>query len=109
MKADPNYMNYVMELLSPIGEVKSRAMFGGYGIFHENVMFALIAGSTLYFKVNDSNRTAYENAGSRPFPHNMPYYEVPVEVLEDTAKLHEWANISIAIAHATVKKKKRRS
>ncbi|MFC1913339.1 TfoX/Sxy family protein [Chloroflexota bacterium] len=42
-------------------------MFGGYGIFHEGDIFALISGDTLYFKVDDFYRAAYENAGSKPF------------------------------------------
>jgi DNA transformation protein len=100
MAGDASFLNHVMELLAPLGGISSRAMFGGYGIFHEDDMFALISGSTLYFKVNDSNRADYKNAGSEPF-HPMPYYEVPAEVFEDTAMLNNWALTSIAIGHAT--------
>ncbi len=95
-----------MDLLASIGDIKSRAMFGGHGIFHEGDMFALISGSTLYFKVNETNLTAYEKAGSRRFKP-MPYYEVPAEIMEDTATLHDWARTSIAIGHATATKKRR--
>jgi TfoX/Sxy family transcriptional regulator of competence genes len=49
----------------------------------------------------------YERAESKKFPHGISYWEVPIEVLEDTARLHEWANISIAIAHEALKKKRR--
>ena len=94
-----------MDLLVPLGQVTSRAMFGGYGIFHEGRMFALISESTLYFKVDDSNRACYEQAGNRRFKP-MPYYEVPADVLEDTAKLHDWVRVSIGIAQATATKKK---
>ncbi len=104
--ADKKYLYYVMELLAPLGQITSRAMFGGYGIFHQGDMFALISGSRLYFKVNDSNRAAYQKAGSQPFPP-MPYYEVPAEVMEDAAVLHDWTRISMAIGHATAKKKRR--
>ncbi len=62
--ADNTYINHVMELPAPVGDIVSRAMFGGYGISHEGDMFALISGSTLYFKVNESNLAAYEKAGS---------------------------------------------
>jgi DNA transformation protein len=106
LAADAGFQDHVMEILAPLGGVKSRAMFGGYGIFHEGDMFALISGSTLYFKVDDSNRPAYEQAVSSRFLR-MPYYEVPAEVLEDSDKLREWARISIAIGHATAKKKRR--
>ncbi len=63
MAADAEFNEHVMELLAPFGEVRSRAMFGGYGIFHEDDMFALISGSALYFKIRDANRADFENAG----------------------------------------------
>jgi len=108
MAADKKYMEYIMDLLDPIGGVNSRAMFGGYGIFHEGDMFALIAYSRLYFKVNDSNRPQYEQAKCEQF-QNMPYYEVPASMLDDMNSLHDWARDSIAIAHASPSKKKRKS
>ena len=107
MKASPEYLNFVLEQLSPVGDVKGRAMFGGYGIFHEGLMFALIAEDTLYFKVNESNRDMYKRAQSNPFPHGISYWEVPTDVLEENTKLHEWANISIKIAQETARKKRK--
>jgi DNA transformation protein len=79
-------------------------MFGGYGIFHKGDMFALISGSELYFKVDDTNRAAYDAAGSHRFVP-MPYYSVPAEVLENEAEMNDWARTSVAIGHATAKKK----
>ena len=107
MKVSPEYLNFVMEKLSPIGDIKSRAMFGSYGIFHQGLMFALISEDTLYFKVNEPNRDMYERAQSQPFPHGISYWEVPTDVLEDNTKLHEWANISIDIAQEVAKKKRK--
>ena len=109
MKASPEYLNFVMEKLSPVGDIKSRAMFGGYGIFHEGLMFALISEDTLYFKVNESNRDMYQKARSKPFPHGISYWEVPADVLEDTEMLKEWAEKSINIAiEADAKKTKKK-
>ena len=105
MAGDKDFLNHVMDLLSPLDGISSRAMFGGFGIFHEGDMFALITDSGLHFKVNEINRMAYQDADSKQFKP-MPYYEVPADVLEDKVMLHEWANVSIAIGHATAKKKK---
>ena len=105
--ADVSYFNHVMEQLEPIGNISGKAMFGGYGIFHEGDMFALISGSTLYFKVNELNRSAYENAGSKQYKP-MPYFEVPAEIMEDTSLLQDWALTSITIGHATAKKKRQK-
>ncbi len=105
MAADEELFNHVMGLLAPLGDVNSRAMFGGYGIFHDDDMFALISGSALFHKVDDSNRADYEKAGSKQYKP-MPYYQVPAGVVEDPTTLRTWAQTSIAIAHATAKKKR---
>ena len=99
MNVSPEYHQFVMQKLEPLGDVDSRAMFGGYGIFHQGRMFALIADDTLYFKVNESNQSMYQEADSKPFPHGISYWEAPAELLEDDDKLYEWADISIKIAH----------
>jgi len=106
-KAKDDYVNYIVDKLSGVGDVSSRAMFGGYGIFNEGLMFALISDGVLYFKVDDSNREMYEKAGSSKFQHGISYWEVPTEIFEDTAKLYEWANVSIEIAQAKAKKKRK--
>ena len=80
-------------------------MFGGYGIFHEGLMFALISEDNLYFKVNESNLYIYEKAQSQPFPHGISYWEVPSDVLEDNIRLHELARISIEIAQEAARTK----
>lgn len=105
MAADPAFLSHVMELLAPLAEISSRSMFGGYGIFARGEMFALISGKALFFKVDDSNRARYAEAGSKPYGP-MPYYRVPTEVLADQARLLDWARASVAIAHASSKKKR---
>ena len=107
MKASPEYLNFVLEKLSPIDDIKSRAMFGGYGIFHEGLMFTLISEDILYLKVNQTNRDMYKRAGSKPFPHGISYWEVPTDVIEENNELQEWANISVEIAQEVAKKKRR--
>ncbi len=108
MAPNKDYMEYVMDLLAPIGGVSSKSMFGGYGLFQEGDTFALISGTGLFFKVDDTNRSGYEQAGSQQYK-SMPYYQVPVEVLEDTEGLLDWAWTSIVVAHSSAGKKKRRS
>ncbi len=107
MAADVGYKEHVMEMLTPLDGVSARAMFGGYGIFHEGTMFALISGSTLYFKVDDATRDSYEEAGGEQF-QRMPYFQVPVDVLEEESALREWAQAAIVVGHATASKKRSR-
>ena len=111
MPLDPTYHDHVLELLAPIDGITTGRMFGGVSFRHDRTMFGFIdKNSTLYFKVDDSNRDAYVAAGSTALGNGrmtMPYYEVPAEVLEDPAACLEWAHAAIAAGHATAKAKKR--
>ena len=105
MVADAQFRDNVLESLAVVGGITCRSMFGGYGIFADADMFALISGSALFFKADDSNRSRYEDAGSARYG-SMPYYRVPAKVLEDRDELVDWARTSIAIARSTPKKKR---
>ncbi len=105
MAPNKEFSNEVMNLLAPLGSLDIKPMFGGYGIFHEGAMFALISGNGLFFKVDNSNRATYEKAGSKQYKP-MPYYQVPADIFKEEAKLLAWASESIKIAHSTAQKKK---
>ena len=115
MAVSAEYLASIEERLAPLGEVRSRRMFGGAGIFHGGQMFALIADEQLYFKVDASNRADYEAAGSGPFVYAaangrqtvMSYWQVPDDVLEGADALLTWARKAIAVALAAVTSKPR--
>ena len=66
-----------VRVLAGIGEITSRKMFGGYGIFESGVMFALVnSAGKLHLKVDDSNISRFKEAGSNSHG-KMPYYDVP--------------------------------
>ena len=104
MPNSQDFVDYVVEQLAPIGAVAARRMFGGHGVFLDDLMFALIASDTLYLKVDDGNREPYDAAGLEPFkpfedrPTTMSYYPVPAEVFEDPDLLVEWAREAFAAA-----------
>lgn len=107
MPVSPEFRAYVLEQLACLGGISARGMFGGVGIYLNDVFFALISNDALYFKVDESNRADYEAAGMGPFkPYRnkkttMPYYEVPVSVLEDVDHLTAWARKAYAVAADT--------
>ncbi|MHC4843515.1 MAG: TfoX/Sxy family protein [Planctomycetota bacterium] len=104
MSVSDEYITYVLDQLAGLGEVESRRMFGGAGIYCNGLFFAIIADDVLYFKVDDTNRAEYEEAGMeafKPFPDKpevMSSYQVPVEVLENRDRLAEWASKSMNVA-----------
>jgi DNA transformation protein len=95
------FVEHVMDRLEPFGDVSTKAMFGGNGIWEAGDMFALItADSELHFKVDDATRPRYEEAGCTQF-RSMPYWSVPGDVLEDDRRLAAWAEEAIEVGHAT--------
>ena len=105
MGASKEYRDYVLERLNGVTAVRSRAMFGGFGLYADDAMFGLISSDdVLYLKVDDSNRAAFEDAEMPQFM-NMPYYQLPVEALEDNETLRKWVNQSVKVGHRTKKKK----
>ena len=117
MPVSEEYIEYVVDQLSCIGEVSPKRMFGGAGLYHDGLFFGLIAADALYFKVDDENRPQYEAARAKPFQpygedsYSMSYYEVPAGVIEDVDQLRAWARASVAAAarKATTRKRKRKS
>lgn len=111
MPVSPDYRDWVLEQLRVAGTITGRSMFGGYGIYLDGAIIALIADDTLYFKVDDSNRPDFEALGMEPFRPGgevMQYYEVPADVLEDTDRLRDWALRAFDVSRrAKLKKQKR--
>jgi DNA transformation protein len=111
----PSFRTFILEQLGRVvPQVRARSMFGGVGIYSGDRFFALIDNDTLYFKVDDSNRsdfTARQMEPFRPYGENgetMGYYEVPADLLDDPETLRPWAEKAIAVA-GRKKKAKRRS
>ena len=106
MAASAEYVDYVLELLEPLGRVKAARLFGGIGLSREAVQFALIMDNRLYFLVDDATRPKYEAAGMGPFAYDTKkrrvqvrsYYELPEDVLTDPDELRVWARESLRIA-----------
>src|ERR1700682_478410 len=110
MAVKDHYLRWVLEQLAGAERVYSRRMFGGVGLYRDDVFFAIISGDTLYFKVDDANRCEYEKRGMpqfRPYRDrpqvSMNYYEVPADVLEDTDECVAWALRAVAAGIAKAK------
>jgi DNA transformation protein and related proteins len=100
-----SYYNYIMEIMHSFGGITSRSMFGGYGLYKNGIIFAIIANDELYFKADDSNILTYKQFGSEPFLHesrgrkiSMSYWKVPMEILEDEEELKIWVEKSYQIS-----------
>jgi len=113
LRVTPEFRDFVLDQLARIPQLRAKAMFGGLGLYSAEAFFGIVAADELFFKVDASNRSAYEAAGSEPFrpvlarPVSMSYWRVPIEVLEDTGELATWALAAIRAAGNALAKKRR--
>ncbi len=105
MAADNSFVDHLLELLTPLPHITARRMFGGYGLFRSSLMFGLVADDTLYFKVDDQNKPAFQTRHLGPFlyvkngkPMPMSYYQAPEETLDNADDMHEWAEAAYQAA-----------
>jgi len=104
--------------LDTLAPVTVGGMFGGASLRSAGVVFGLMIGQELYFRVDAQSIAGYEAAGSAPFSYARKdgreitvasYYNVPADVLEDDALLNAWAKTAHRAAfEAAVKKAPKR-
>ena len=100
---DSTFRDFVLDQLAGLAGLRDRAMFGGHGIYRGDDFFAIVSKGRLYFKTDAQSRTAYLERGMAPFRPNprqalTRYYEVPLEVIEDPARLVDWARAALRVA-----------
>jgi DNA transformation protein len=104
--ARSEFVEHVVETMRTFGPVECKAMFGGCGLYHAGVIFALVFDDVLYLKVDVENRASFDVLGLAPFVYEsrlgektaMQYCQAPVEALESAAVMAEWARRSYAAA-----------
>ncbi|MBI1789944.1 MAG: TfoX/Sxy family protein [Acidobacteria bacterium] len=109
-----SYVEYLVEQLSPLGQITVRAMMGGHTLYCDGVVFALVDDDTVYLKADDKNRPQFEAHGLAAFCPDpakpqctMSYHLAPPEIFEDRAALKKWAGGAIEAGRRA--KGKRRS
>ena len=105
------FLEYIREMLEPFGISKIRAMFGGFGIYKNGIMFALIADHELYFKADEKAAVFFQSFGSEPFSYEakgrkvkLSYWRVLPEILEDQDILEKWHAMAYSAALTSKKK-----
>ena len=91
-------IEHLMELLAPLGTVTARRMFGGWGLYVDGSMLAIVVEGEPLLKVDALTRERFEQAGCRPFVYRargreipMSYWSVPEEALDSADAMRPWA------------------
>jgi len=108
-------IEWFRELLAPLGRVRTRAMFGGHGVYVDDEFIAIVVDDVLYLKVDAETQARFEGAGSQPFVYDagergevaMSYWTAPDEALDDPEGMLPWARLALAAARRKPATKKR--
>ena len=99
------FVDHCLELLAPLGRVRARRMFGGHGLYADDVFVALIAFERLYLKVDADTEARFAAAGCEPFVYEgagkrvvMSYRTAPDEAMESPALMRPWAMLAMQAA-----------
>lgn len=99
MALSAEYAAFVEELFAAAFPVRIKRMFGGAGIFWDELMIGLVSDERIYLKADDTTKADFEAEGAKPFVFTqksgdivaMSYLELPERLYDEPDELRAWA------------------
>jgi DNA transformation protein len=115
MVASDRFAEFLRDQLAPLGRIAMRRMFGKTGVFCDGFMLGMVRDNTLYFRVDDDNRTAFEEAESFPpldyqkkgGTIDPSFWRAPERLFDEPDELVIWARAALAAARRVAAKRER--
>lgn len=106
MTRPDDFLDHCLGLLGGAPRIRARRMFGGHGLYCDELFVALIQGGTLYLKADADSRPAFERAGCHVFDVStaagrqvtLGYWSAPDEAMESPPAMQPWLRLAIASA-----------
>lgn len=103
--ASSEFISHCLELLAPLGSSRARRMFGGHGLYVDDLFIALVIGERLYLKTDAQTRPLFEAAGCEPFVYDsagkqvsIAYFSAPDDATESPPLMLPWARHALSAA-----------
>jgi DNA transformation protein and related proteins len=116
MPSDTDLLSTVLHLLSGLGTLRQRKMFGGVYIYCDDLFIATVHDDTLYFKANASTAAEFVARGLPIFSYpkeggiaTLQYYQAPPEVFNGRAEMKQWAEKALLAAKQDAASKARKN
>jgi DNA transformation protein len=101
MSTSREFINFLHEVFEQFGPIQAKRMFGGYGIYHDGLMFGLVVANQLYLKVDEDNRSFFTDLQLGPFifemkgkPVHLSYHQAPASLMDEREVAALWARRS---------------
>jgi DNA transformation protein len=108
----PGFVAFAVELLSRVGPVRARAMFGGHGVYCGDLMIGLVDDDELFLKTDGESRPRFEEVGCRQWVFTgggkemrSSYFRPPDEAHESPEDMEPWGWLALEAARRAAKVK----
>jgi DNA transformation protein len=98
-------VDHALELLAPLGAARARRMFGGWGLYLDDLFVAVIVDDRLLLKADAQSAPRFEAAGGAPWVYEargkrvaMGYWSVPADAMDSPDAMQPWARLAIEAA-----------
>lgn len=93
MASNQDFADYVIGQLQSAGDITFKKMFGEYGLYSGNKIFALICDNKLFIKPTIAGKNYIQDvAEAPPYPGAKPSF-----LIEDRIEDHEWLSTLVKI------------
>ena len=112
MPESPGFVAFAVELLSRVGPVRARAMFGGHGVYCGDLMIGLVDDDEIFLKTDGETRPRFEAAGCRQWVYTggkkemrSSYFRPPDDAHESPEDMEPWGRLALEAARRAAKAK----
>lgn len=84
MASHPDFVEYVSEQLNGAGHIRTRKMFGEYGLYCDDIFFGVICDDQLFIKITPQGEAAFPHLPKAP-PYEGARDSFLVEEVDDPA------------------------
>ncbi|WP_367924273.1 TfoX/Sxy family protein [uncultured Ruthenibacterium sp.] len=109
MASHPNFVNYVVEQLRAAGNIRSRKMFGEYGLYCDDLFFGVICDDQFFVKITLQGQAAFPDLPKAP-PYEGAKDSFLIEDVDDQERMTTLVRITCeALKNHPPKKGRRRT
>ena len=107
MASHADFVDYVADQMQQAGVIRSRRMFGEYGLYCDGVFFAVICGDQLFVKITPAGQAAFPDLPKAP-PYEGARDYFLVEDVEDREQLAKLVRVTGEALKNLPQKKRRK-
>jgi DNA transformation protein len=115
MAVSQSFIEQAEELFHPFGAIRVKRMFGGAGLYCDDLFFAILDDGAIYLKADDETRKTFEARGLSPFTFEtkdgsaatMSYYAAPDDIFDDEDERRRWTTLALDAARRAARFKKK--